>query len=154
MFPMKNTRLADFIMGLLLVSLAVFWFVEAESMLKVDVGLSPGDYPKVVATGLFIFGFLLTASSLIGGMPVKEGAVDRKAAFRLVVFVAATLIYVQAMRPLGFLLSTPFYLFFGTWFFGYRKHAIAAASSVGMTGAIYVVFRMIFLVMLPEFRLF
>jgi putative tricarboxylic transport membrane protein len=151
---MKDTRRADFVTGLLLACLAIFWFVEAETMLEVEVGLGPGDYPKVVAAGLFIFGLLLAGWSFFKGLPAKEGAMDRKAAFRLAVFVAATLIYVQLMKPLGFLLTTPFYLFFGIWFFGYRKRVIAAVCSIGMTAAIHVVFRMIFQVMLPELRLF
>ncbi|MDR0576716.1 MAG: tripartite tricarboxylate transporter TctB family protein [Candidatus Accumulibacter sp.] len=151
---MKNTRRADLVMGLLLVFLAVFWFVEAEKMLKVDAGLGPGDYPKVVAAGLFVFGLLLAASSLLDGWPRKEGVADHKAALRLAVFVAATIVYVLSMSSLGFSLTTPFYLFFGAWFFGYRKYAVAAAGSAGMTVAIYVVFRVIFQVMLPEFRLF
>ncbi|GHU07731.1 hypothetical protein FACS1894158_16350 [Betaproteobacteria bacterium] len=151
---MKNTRRADFVMGLLFVFLAIFWFVEAEGMLKVDAGLGPGDYPKVVASGFFIFGLLLTLSSLFKGLPKKETSMDRKAALRLIIFVAVTLLYVQLMKPIGFLLSTPFYLFFGMWFFGYRKYLIAVVSSVGMTAAIYIVFRLIFQVMLPEFRLF
>ena len=151
---MKNTRRADFFMGLSFVFLAIFWFVEAEGMLKVDEGLGPGDYPKVVAAGLFVLGFLLTVSSLLQGLPRKEGVMDRKAAARLLIFVVVTVVYVQLMKSLGFLLSTPFYLFFGTWFFGYRKRVIAVISSIGMTAAIYIVFRMVFQVMLPEFRLF
>ncbi|MDR1613503.1 MAG: tripartite tricarboxylate transporter TctB family protein [Planctomycetota bacterium] len=151
---MKNTRLADLVMGLLFVFLAIYWFVEAEGMVKADAGLGPGDYPKVVAAGLFLLGLLLAVSSLLAGLPRKEGAMDRKAALRLILFVAATIVYVQLMKPLGFLLTTPFYLFFGMWFFGYRKYAIAAVCSVGMTAAIHVVFRMIFQVMLPELRLF
>jgi putative tricarboxylic transport membrane protein len=151
---MKNTRRADLVMGLLFVFLAIYWFVEAEGMLKAEVGLGPGDYPKVIAVGLFFLGLMLTISSLFEGLPKKEGRMDRKAAARLTVFVAATILYVQLMKPLGFLLSTPFYLLFGIEFFGYRKHVIAVVGSISMTAAIYVVFRMIFLVMLPEFRLF
>jgi hypothetical protein len=151
---MKNTRRADLVMGLLFVFLAIFWFVEAEKMLKVDAGLGPGDYPRFVAAGLFIFGLLLTASSLSGGWPEKGVSIDWKAGLRLIIFVAVTLIYVQLMKPIGFLLSTPFYLFFGMWFFGYRKYIVALVGSIGMTAVIYIVFRLIFQVMLPEFRLF
>jgi hypothetical protein len=151
---MKNTRRADLVMGLLFVFLAIFWFIEAEKMLKVEVGLGPGDYPKVVAAGLFVFGLLLAASSLLAGLPEKGGDMDRKAAFRLAVFVAVTIVYVQLMKSLGFLLATPFYLFFGMCFFGYRRRVAAAVGSIGMAAAIYVVFRMIFQVMLPECRLF
>ncbi|MDR1708831.1 MAG: tripartite tricarboxylate transporter TctB family protein [Candidatus Accumulibacter sp.] len=150
----RNTHLADFVMGLLFILLALYWLVEAERMLKVDTGLGPGDYPGFVAWGFLLFGGLLVASSLRRGFPAMEGKVDWKAARRLIVFVAATLVYVQAMKPLGFVLTTPFYLFFGICFFGYKKYVTAAVCSVGMTAAMYVVFRMIFQVMLPELRAF
>jgi Ca2+/Na+ antiporter len=151
---MKNTRRADFVMGLGFIALAVFWFLEAHRMIKVDSGLSPGDYPKVVAVGLFILGLVLSVSSLIRGLPPREGAFDRKGALRLAVFFAVTVAYVQLMRWLGFILLTPFYLFFAIAYFGYKKRVAAAVVSVGVTAAIHGVFRLLFQVMLPEFRLF
>ena len=57
------------------------------------------------------------------------------------------------MQYTGFLLLTPFYLFFACWFFRYRKLVTAAIASVVVTGVLYVIFGMLFFVALPEFRL-
>ena len=151
---MKKTAFIDMVTGIFFMLLSVYWFVQANKMIKLEFGLGPGAYPKVVATGLFILGLILTIQSVIKGFPRPEGKIDRKAMLRLIIFVAITIVYIQLMKPLGFLLTTPPYLFFGCWFFGYRKRVIAAIASIGLTAAIYVVFRMIFLVILPEFRLF
>jgi putative tricarboxylic transport membrane protein len=151
---MKKTAFADMATGIFLMLLSAYWFHEANKMMTVELGLGPGDYPKVVSTGLFILGFILTVQSVIKGFPKPSFKIDKKAILRLVIFVAVTFIYVQLLRTLGFILLTPFYLFFGCWFFGYRRLIIAAIASVGVTAFVYVVFRMIFMVILPQFRLF
>ena len=151
---MKETRLADLITGILLMLLSAFWFFQANKMMKVELGIGPGDYPKFAAAGLFFLGLILAAQSVSKGLPGREGKIDRRAARRLIIFVVVSFVYVRLMRFLGFILLTPPYLFFGSWFFGYRKYIIAAIVSIGVTAGIYIVFRMIFQVMLPEFRLF
>ena len=151
---MKETRYADLIAGIMLMLLSAFWFFQAEEMLKVDHGIGPGDYPKFVAVALFFLGAILTLQSLIKGLPKWKTKIDKKPALRFIVFVAVTVVYIRLMKFLGFNLVTPLYIFFGCWFFGYRKYVVAAVTSVGVTAGIYIVFRMIFMVMLPEFRLF
>jgi len=140
--------------GIFLMLLSAYWFFQANKMLKVDLGIGPGGYPKFVSVGLFFLGLVLFVQSVIKGLPRWEGKFDRKAALRLIIFVVVTFVYVRSMRYLGFILTTPLYLFFGSWFFGYRKYLIAAVMSIGVTAGIYVVFRIIFMVMLPTFRLF
>ena len=151
---MNKARHADLIMGILFMLLAAFWFYHANKMMKVELGIGPGGYPKFVSVGLFILGLLLTVQSIIKGLPKWEAKIDRKAALRLLIFVAVTFAYVRVMRVMGFIIMTPLYLFFACWFFGYRKYIIAAILSIGLTAGIHVIFRMIFLVMLPVFRLF
>jgi putative tricarboxylic transport membrane protein len=151
---MKKTRRADFGMGLGFMALAVFVFISANQMMHVEKGIGPGDYPKVVAAGLFILGAVLSADSFLRGFPPRTEKINRKAVCRLVIFIAVTFVYLWSMRFLGFIAATPLFLFFGIYFFGYRKWLTMAAVSIGVTASIYVVFRIIFLVMLPVFRLF
>ena len=151
---MGKTRFADMVTGMVLMLLAAYWFYEANKMLKVDLGIGPGGYPKFAAVGLFFLGFLLSLQSVIKGLPKPEGKIDRKALLRVIIFVAVTVVYVVAMKEVGFLLLTPPYLFFACWFFGYRKKVSAALTSIGVTAAVYLIFRMIFYVPLPVFRLF
>ena len=142
------------ITGIVLMLISAFWFFQANKMLKVELGLGPGSYPKFVSVCLFFMGFLLTLQNIIKGLPKPEGNVDRKAALRVFIFIMVTIVYVQLMRQLGFLLLTPLYLFFACWFFEYRKKVIAALTSIGVTAVIYIIFHVLFYVPLPVFRLF
>ena len=152
----KETRLADFIMGVLFMLLAAIWFIQANQMMKVDRGIGPGEYPKLIAMGLFIVGFLqviMNAKILkrFSGLEIK---IDWKRLRRLAIYVAVTFVYVRLMNYLGFILLTPFYVFFACWFFGYRRYIINICVSLATTAIIHLVFRVLFLVILPEFRLF
>ncbi|MDR2588086.1 MAG: tripartite tricarboxylate transporter TctB family protein [Spirochaetales bacterium] len=151
---MKKTRRADFVMGLGFMAAAVCVFTLASDFLKVDRGIGPGDYPRVVAAGLFILGAILSVDSFVRGFPPIEEKFNFRAVLRLLVFIAASCAYLWLMSILGFNLVTPFFLFFGMYFFGYRKWLTMALVSVCVTAALYVIFRVIFLVMLPPFRLF
>jgi len=141
-------------MGIFFMLLAAFWFYHASQMRQVELGIGPGGYPQFVSVGLFFLGLILAIQSLVKGFPKWELKIDWKSVLRQAIFFGVTLMYIRLMRYLGFVLLTPFYLFFQCWFFGYRKYLIAAIMSIGLTAGIFVVFRMIFFVMLPAFRLF
>ena len=151
---MKKAQHADLIMGVLFMLLAAFWFYQASLFRQPELGIGSGGYPKFVSAGLFFLGLVLTVQSLIKGLSKWEFKIDRKALLRQVIFFLATFAYIRLLRYLGFIVITPVYLFFQCWFFGYRKYITAAIMSIGLTAGLYVVFRMIFYVMLPEFRLF
>jgi hypothetical protein len=151
---MKKAQHADLIMGVLFMLLAAFWFYHASQFRQVEFGIGAGGYPKFVSVGLFFLGLILTVQSIVKGFPKWEVNINWKAILRQVIFFVVTFAYIRLLRHLGFLIATPLYLFFQCWFFGYRKYVIAAIMSVGLTAGLYVVFRMIFFVMLPEFRLF
>jgi len=150
----KETRLADFIVGIVFMLLGVVWFYQANDMMKVDLGIGPGDYPKFIAIGLFSLGLLQAAKNAVKGLSINEIKINRKQLLRLVIFVVVSFLYVRLMDYLGFILLTPFYVFFACWFFGYRKYIIIVIASIATTALIHLVFRVLFLVMLPEFRLF
>ena len=150
---MKKTLFVDMVTGIVLMLVSAYWFYDATRMMKVDLGIGPAGYPKFVSVCLFLLALILTVQSVIRGLPKPAGKIDRKVMLRLVIFVAATVVYTQAMQYLGFLLLTPFYLFFACWFFRYRKLVTAAIASIAVTGVLYVIFGMLFFVALPEFRL-
>ena len=151
---MKETRQADLIMGIIFIILGVFWFYQATQMRRVEFGIGPGGYPKFVSVVFILLGVIFTIQNISKGLPKWVGLADWKAALRVVIFAAVTFIYIHSMRTLGFILPTPFYLFFSFWFFRYQRYLIAVILSISITAAIHVVFRMIFMVMLPTFRLF
>jgi hypothetical protein len=150
----KDTRFVDMMTGIVIMLICAYWFIEASRMMKVELGIGPGGYPMFASGGLFIMGLLLTIQNIIKGLPKPQGKIDRKGMLRMLFFVAVTFVYVWAMKYLGFLLLTPPYLFFALYFFMYRKKLIAAIISIGVTAVLFIVFRIIFFVALPDFRLF
>jgi hypothetical protein len=153
-YYMKKTRRVDFGMGIGFMALAVFVFLTANRMMQVDKGIGPGDYPKVIAVGLFILGAILSIDSFLRGFPPLTEKINWKIVIRTIIFIAVSILYIQLLRPLGFILLTPFYLFFGIYYFGYRKWRTMILVSILVTAAIHLIFREIFFVMLPVFRLF
>ena len=154
-YYMKETpRHGDLVMGIMFILLSIFWFYHANRMMTVELGIGPGGYPKFVSVGLFFLGLILTLQTIKKGLPKWDVKIDWKAVLRTVIFVAVTFAYIRLMNVLGYVLLTPLYTFFACWFFGYRRYHIIAILSISVTAGIYVVFRIIFLVMLPVFRLF
>ena len=151
---MKDTRFPDMVTGIVLMLLAAYWFFVANGMTKVDLGIGPGGYPMFVSAGLFVVGLILTVQSLMKGLPKPQGKIDKKAALRVVIFVVVTFVYVRLLRYVGFIILTPPYLFFACCFFQYRRKIVAGIASIVVTAILYIVFRMIFFVPLPVFRLF
>ena len=151
---MKKTLFVDMMTGIVLMLVSAYWFIEASRMMKVDLGIGPGGYPMFVSAGLFLMGLILTIKSIKNGLPKPEGKIDWKVTKRIAIFVVASFFYVWAMRYLGFILLTPFFIFFACWFFQYKRKIVAAITSIAVTAVLFVVFRHFFFVPLPDFRLF
>jgi len=151
----------DFGTGIGIMALSVAVFLIARKMPDAKIGIGPGEYPMVVAGVLFILGLVLSLQNIpwktnarktvkdIDGKPISLQMIKRPFFMAIVVFA-----YIRGMFYLGFLLLTPFFVFFAIWFFGYRRYVRAAAISIITTSVIYVVFYYGFQVLLPRFILF
>jgi len=151
----------DFGTGVGLMALSVAVFFIAKGMPTVPRGIGPGGYPTVIAAILFLLGCALTLQNLPrrktaegsaaapAGKPISWKMLKRPFLISLVVFA-----YIRGMFYLGFLMLTPFFLFFTIWFFGYRRWLRAGVISIVTTVIIYVTFYYGFQVLLPRFILF
>lgn len=151
---MIKGKRADLAAGLGLVAVAVYVYFEASAMPGARRGLGPGGYPMFVAVGLAILGLALAVQSFIGAAAEKSGGYTAGKFLRFVVFVALCLAYAYALRPFGFILSSIAFLIAAVNFFGYKKHWLTVAFSVGTTLVTYAVFRHVFLVLLPTGSIF
>lgn len=147
--------------GLAIMAVSVIVFITAGKMPTVPLGIGPGGYPTVISIALFFLGLALsiqnipwklksgTARRKDSGKPITWHMLKRPLMIGVVVFI-----YIRGMFYLGFLMLTPFFLFFAIWFFGYRRWLRSAIISVVTTAIIYVVFYHGFQVLLPRFTLF
>ncbi len=146
----------DLFTGLALVALAIGVYVATGDLATVERGIGPGDYPRVAAWGLLVFGSILALQS---GIKLLRGS---GSAFRfakgtlprMAIMVGLTFVYIQVMPIAGFVLSTPVFLFAAMLFFGVKRYLLAAVTSVAVTLACFAIFRYAFQVMLPIVGLF
>lgn len=134
--------------------LAVVVFMLTLNMAKVPLGIGPGDYPRVIAVGLFILGGIQAIQGWKKGSPPLEGLYPPGTLKRVFGLVVMTFIYVKLLGYLGFVYLTPFFMFGAMYYFGMRKIVTSSIVSVTMTVAIYAVFKIVFHVPLPRFTLF
>ncbi|MCL2000331.1 MAG: tripartite tricarboxylate transporter TctB family protein, partial [Planctomycetes bacterium] len=62
--------------------------------------------------------------------------------------------YIQLIRPLGFILASTLFQLAAIPFFGYRRFFITAIFSAAVPLVVYVVFRHVFLVLIPTGTIF
>jgi putative tricarboxylic transport membrane protein len=68
----------------------------------------------------------------------------------LVAYVAAVFVYMAALEPLGFNVSTFLFLFFSFWYLHHKDAWPAFWMSALTMAVIFIVFRIIFQIVLPE----
>lgn len=152
---MPSLKHADLVSGILFCLVAVFVYREAATMPVARRGLGPGGYPMFVAIGLGALGLILVVQSLL-----KSAAASKPLPFtagkllRVVAFVALCFGYALLLRPFGFVLASTLFLFAAINFFGYRRQVVSALFSICLSAAIYVIFRHVFLVLLPTGSIF
>jgi len=151
---MKNTnKAADFLIGLFVVALSIVFFVQANAMPKAELGIGPGDYPKVICYVLFALGFILAIRTVVEckGIPMIDFKnINKRYLLRAGIMVLMSYVYYKFVKKVGFLLMTPVYLYMSELLFGYKKKIKGAIITVIFTTGIYFLFTKVFLVILPR----
>lgn len=149
----KNTKVAaDFLIAILLIIISLVFFIEATKLPDKDLGLGPGEYPKFICICLFLLGLVQAVKSIlmVRGIPIIDiSEINKTALLRFSFFVLTTYLYYKLLKPIGFPIVTPFYLFFSIWSFGYKSKLKAALYSIVFTIIVYFLFTKVFYVMLP-----
>jgi hypothetical protein len=142
----------DFFSGLGLAVLGVIVFFLTADLPKVTRGIGPGDYPRVAAMGLILFGLIMSGLNAfkLGRKGEKTASKFPKGALiRVAILVGWSMLYIIVMPYTGFVLSTPVYLFGGMLYFGLKKYRLGVITSLAVTLVIFFLFRYSFQIMLP-----
>lgn len=149
----KNTKIAaDFIIAIVIIAIAIVFYVESLALPTKTQGIGPGVYPQFICIILFFLGIvqIIKCVLMVRGIPVIDvEKVNKKGLLRVLIMVVATYLLYKLMKPVGFPIVAPIYLFFAICFFGYKNKIKAAIFSVVFTTALYFLFTKVFLVMLP-----
>jgi len=106
--------------------------------------------PNITGILLIIFGVILAIRQLLhwselpGHLVPEEGQEDEKGYpatwVRAFGVILLSVLWAWVLKPLGFLIATPLYLFFSAWAMGERSWGSIIAFSVIFSASIWVIF--------------
>ena len=150
----KDTgKAADLFIACIVIAVSIIFFIEASRMPTPDRGIGAGSYPKIICIVLFSLGIIQIAEIIIEcrGIPVIDFKnVNVRYLFRAFIMIVMTYVYYRLLKPVGFLLTTPVYLFGSMMLFGYKKKIVGAVISIVFSATVYFLFVNVFLVILPR----
>lgn len=135
---------------MVVVSLILFW--NAYKISGFTALSSPGSFP-LAATSAMVLASLVTLARTVAMPPEATGfAALRALVFPTVVvaFGALIILYGALLESLGFVLTSLAFLFGGIWLLHQRGPWVALFWAVVSIILVYVIFRLIFQVVLPE----
>jgi len=159
MRSLRNNR--DFAVGLTVTLIgAVIYFVVLPSQLETaaeEGGVTLALFPKLASGVITFLGLLMTIGSLVGAAAAQRKRAPRLTRMQKIQVTAAVVImglYLVAMDLVGFVISTPLFVFGFMLFLGARKMWLMALMAVLLTAATYFAFDSFVGVPLPSGTLF
>lgn len=142
-------RRADFWIGLGLLAFAAFYYQQS---LSITVGLAadrlgPTFFPRLLAATLALAALGLLWRSARGRSDPAPLPPARLGLFLWAVGLTAA--YALLLPRAGYLIATPVYLGAVIWLLGFRHPAGLAATAIGVTAALYLVFARALHVLVP-----
>ncbi|RYH08036.1 tripartite tricarboxylate transporter TctB family protein [Tropicimonas sp. IMCC6043] len=150
MGPNNTRKPGEAIFALLLVLVSLGALAKAYGIAGFEGLSSPGAFPMAAAA-------IMLASALVVSVNTLRATRDGEAEmFRDIlpanaaIMAVLILLYAIALRPLGFLLTSLIFLFVSTLILARRGVIFSALVSVFSLAIIYVIFRLVFSVLMPE----
>ena len=146
------SKKADFYTGIVIFLVAVAIYISASQLPGDPVGIGAKGFPQFIAICLGGLGVLLSLTAFMkikreGNDPAK---VDVKGIVLAALLVIAFALYVQLLKPLGYLIATPIFFFIFGAIYGDRKWLRLGITSVGFTIVVWLLFEKLFYIMLPH----
>jgi hypothetical protein len=152
MNPSDTLRPGERLFALLLVIFAGYAFWESYGISGFG-GLTTGGVMPMLASGVMVFtGLSILADTFRKPLAPQNGATGLIAylfPLRVVLFTVLVAAYVAVIPSVGFLTASGGLLFVSIWALWRRGPILALLISLLSIGAIYVLFRVVFQVVLP-----
>jgi putative tricarboxylic transport membrane protein len=144
----RRKRRGEDLFGLIMVVFSVGLFWQAYAIAGFSALSSPGAFP-MAAAAMMVIGSLIVAYGNLKNTASRDDTPILPA--QVAIFTGLVLVYAVLLSPLGFLPSSFLFLFAGTRLLYPRAGWLwTGAVSLGALIAIYVIFRLVFQVILPE----
>lgn len=121
---------------------------------------SPGAVPMLAAAFLLISSIFISVAAFRSATASDNAAAPGRGFFPeiapplLLVFGVLTLAYISIIDVVGFVLSSSLFLFLSTLYLHRKGVVVSLLISVNTLAVIYIVFRVVFKVILPDGSLF
>ncbi|HPY39043.1 MAG TPA: tripartite tricarboxylate transporter TctB family protein [Thiolinea sp.] len=138
--------------NILLLLGSIFLFYQAYKIAGFSALSSPGAIPMAASATMVISACIIVAKEF--SRPKAEGGAKaffvQILPFTLAVMCGLIILFAVVLQKVGFILTGLSFLFFSIWFLQKRGPASAALIALLCVVVIYVLFRLIFQVILPE----
>ena len=152
------TPKADFYAGIgIAIFSAVFFIIGGTyNSSQGQLGLGRGGFPQIISGIMFVLGAMLSINSFIA---IRKGAKSEKKLskpelIRMLLLIIAFAAYLFVMKYLGYIITTPPFLFLFLYLYGDRKWVRMAIVSVCTTVVTFFLFNNVFMILLPGFNIY
>lgn len=114
-------------------------------------GLDPAFFPHLVATCFMLVGLWYLATSFRLNDTNDFRGLTRDNYISVGFTVAMFIVYAQILLPLGFVVSSALVVGVLSVFYGARNWPVVVLVAIGVPGIVYIVFRRVLTVALPQF---
>jgi putative tricarboxylic transport membrane protein len=146
----RSRNPGETVFAVLMLACSVFLFWHAYRISGFKSLSSPGSFPMAVTATMIVSSAVILFKTL--QMPAAAPGAFKAEILNptLGLFVALNFFYAFALEPLGFVLTSFLFLFSSIYLLHRRGPWPALLSAVISVVAVYVIFRLIFKVVLPE----
>ena len=148
-------RTADIVVGCIILFICVSIFILTNQFVGVTyTGYGPDRFPRFLAVLWGILGITLIVNAVRGKFFKEEMKITRYGLGRIFVVLAVTAATIYSMNYIGFLYATILYIFVVMTYLKEKSLLGRVCASVGIALSVYLLFRYVMVIPLPEFTLF
>ena len=147
---MMTSKLENIISCLFIYIVSIFFFFSSSNFPR-----DSAAFPKVIALILTVLNTILLVQAFVKREKVKQKKErERILPIRTIFTAILTIAYILLVNIVGFILLTPIYIFIVSSELGYRNKAISIIVALATTFTIYLVFKVVLGVPVPNGFLF
>lgn len=146
----------ELVFTLLLVLFSLFMLWQAYTISGFESITSAGSFPMVATAVMVICGLIIAVGTVRAPRAERTPGETLPRQFArlltpdvLVAFTIAIALYMLALEPIGFLVSSYVFLVASMWLLGSRRWLMNLVVAAVALGVIYVIFQSVFSVVLP-----
>lgn len=146
---------ADIFVGLLILFISVSVFVMTQHFVgKVYTGYGPDRFPRFLAVIWSILGIMLIINAVRNKFLKEDMKITAYGLVRVSIVLGLTIATLIAMNYIGFIAATMLYIFLIMSYLKEKSWIGKIFTSIGVTLGIYLIFKYVMVIPLPEFILF